>query len=175
MLDISDTQKLMRLLNQVQVIFDKVGPQIVIHTTTPIPPPRWSAPTSKLPSSVCTREHKTQVSQNKKIFEFVYIQKAAEAHILAARAFLDPASALGVTGKAFFISDGKPEPFSDFVRRCYSDTGNPVSPQDVAIIPLTVIQAMASTGEWVFKIFTFSSKAPTLRRDSINHLDKGCC
>ncbi|KAJ4302682.1 erg26, C-3 sterol dehydrogenase [Kalmusia sp. IMI 367209] len=129
----------------------------------------------QLLSSVRKKEHKMQVGQNKKVFEFLYVKKGAEAHVLALRGLLDPASAPSVAGEAFFISDGKPEPFFDFSRRCYAATGNPVAPRDVIVIPLAVLQTAASVSEWAYRILTLGTMQPNLRRDSIDHLDRGVC
>ncbi|KAF1954376.1 NAD(P)-binding protein [Byssothecium circinans] len=129
----------------------------------------------QLVSGVRKKEHKMQIGQNKKVFEFVYVAKAAEAHILAVRALMDPKTAAGVAGEAFFISDGRPEPFFDFARRCYAAIGSPVAPKEVTVIPMPVMQVMASAGEWAYRIFTLGTKMPNLRRDGIDHLDKGCC
>jgi sterol-4alpha-carboxylate 3-dehydrogenase (decarboxylating) len=110
------------------------------------------------------------------VFEFLYIGKAAEAHVLALRALLDPADACRVAGEAFFVSDGRPQPFFDFSRKCYAAAGSPVAPNQVTVIPLAALQsAAASTGEWAYHIFTLGFKQPTLRRDSIDHLDRGAC
>jgi sterol-4alpha-carboxylate 3-dehydrogenase (decarboxylating) len=129
----------------------------------------------QLVSSVRKKEHKMQIGQNKKLFEFVYVASAAEAHILAARALLNPKTAVGVAGEALFISDGRPEPFFDFARRCYAAIGSPVAQKEVTIIPMPLMQAMASAGEWAYYIFTLGMVEPTLRRRSIDHLNKGCC
>jgi sterol-4alpha-carboxylate 3-dehydrogenase (decarboxylating) len=129
----------------------------------------------KLLSSVRKKEHKMQVGQNKKLFEFLYVRKAAEAHILAMRALLDFSKADGVAGEAFFVSDGRPEPFWDFARRCYAAAGSPVASKEVTTIPLFVMQAMASVGEWAYWIFTLGTMGPQVRRANIDHLDRGCC
>ena len=129
----------------------------------------------QLLSSVRKGEHKMQVGPNKKVFEFGYAPKAAEAHMLAAHALLNDDSAKGIAGEAFFISDGRPELFFDFARRCYAAAGKPVSPEEVTTIPLAAMQAMASIGEWAYWISTLGSKTPFLRRDNIDHLDRGCC
>jgi sterol-4alpha-carboxylate 3-dehydrogenase (decarboxylating) len=129
----------------------------------------------QLVSSVRKKEHKMQIGQNKKLFEFVYVANAAEAHILAARALLNPKTAVGVAGEALFISDGRPEPFFDFARRCYAAIGSPVAQKEVTVIPMPLMQAMASAGEWAYYIFTLGMVEPTLRRRSIDHLNKGCC
>jgi sterol-4alpha-carboxylate 3-dehydrogenase (decarboxylating) len=126
----------------------------------------------QLVSSVRKKEHKMQIGQNKKLFEFCYVAKAAEAHILAARVLLNPETAAGIAGEAFFISDGKPEPFFDFARRCYASIGSPVSPKQITVIPMSAMQMMASTGEWAYSVFTLGTMKPTLRRKNIDHLDK---
>jgi sterol-4alpha-carboxylate 3-dehydrogenase (decarboxylating) len=129
----------------------------------------------QLVSSVRKNEHKMQLGPNKKVFEFVYVEKAAEAHILAACALLNPETASGVAGEAFLVSDGRPEPFFDFARRCYAAMGSPVAPSEVTVVPMPAIQFMASAGEWAYSIFTLGTMTPKLRRVSIDHLDKGCC
>jgi sterol-4alpha-carboxylate 3-dehydrogenase (decarboxylating) len=129
----------------------------------------------QLVSSVRKEEHRMQIGQNKKSFEFVYVAKAAEAHILAARALLNPKTAVSVAGEAFFISDGRPEPFFNFARRCYAAIGHSVAPNEATIIPMLLMQFMASATEWAYYIFTLGTTKPTLQRRSIDHLDKGCC
>jgi sterol-4alpha-carboxylate 3-dehydrogenase (decarboxylating) len=129
----------------------------------------------QLLASVRKNEHKMQVGQNKKVFEFLYTAKAAEAHVLALRALLDPANTCRVAGEAFFVSDGCPQPFFDFARKCYAAAGSPVAPSQVTVIPLAALQAAASTGEWAYYVFTLGFKQPTLRRDNIDHLDRGAC
>jgi len=53
--------------------------------------------------------------------------------------------------------------------------GSPVKPEEVTVIPMAVMQCMASAGEWAYKIFTLGTKTPGVRRVGIDHLDKGCC
>ncbi|KAG9198864.1 hypothetical protein G6514_009331 [Epicoccum nigrum] len=125
--------------------------------------------------SIRNNEHKLQIGSNEKLFEFLYVKKAAEAHVLAVRALLDQTTAPGVAGEAFFVSDGRPELFFDFSRRCYAAAGSPVSADQVTIIPLAALQAAASIGEWLYWMFTLGFVQPKLRRHSIDHLDRGCC
>ncbi|KAF2008155.1 NAD(P)-binding protein [Amniculicola lignicola CBS 123094] len=129
----------------------------------------------QLVSSIRKQEHKMQVGTNEKLFEFLYVGKAAEAHVLALHALLDGQGLSSVAGEAFFVSDGVPQPFFDFARKCYAAAGSPVKPEEVTSIPLGVMQVMASVGEWLYFIFTFGMKTPALRRDGIDHLNKGCC
>ena len=115
-----------------------------------------------------------QVGNNAKVFDFLYIKKAAEAHILAMRSLLDPEPS-AAAGETFFISDGKPHPFFDFSRKFYAAGGHPVAPEEVTTIPLGAMRAMASTVEWAYWIFTLGTIKPGLRRVSIDQLDTGCC
>lgn len=123
-------------------------------------------------------EHKTQVGNNTRVFEVLDVHKAAEAHIAAAKAVLRADSGLvsapKVDGEAFFISDGHPTPYWDFFRRCYAAAGAPVKPEEVNIIPLAMAQTMASTAEWVYAIFTLGYKKPQMRRQNMDHFDRGC-
>lgn len=129
----------------------------------------------QLVSSMRRNEHKMQLGQNKKLFEFIYVAKAAEAHILAARALLDPDATAGVAGEAFFVSDGRPEPFFNFVRRCYAAMGSPVEMSEVTVIPMMAMQVMASVAEWAYSIFTLGTVTPKLRRQNMDYLDKSGC
>jgi sterol-4alpha-carboxylate 3-dehydrogenase (decarboxylating) len=134
----------------------------------------------QLLTSLRKGEHKMQLGDNKKMFEFVYVESATEAHVLAAKALLRPDTASDgrrspkVHGEAFFITDGKPQYFFDFAREAYAAAGHPVAPNEIKRMPLGVVQVMASIGEWAYWIFTFGHLAPKMRRQNIDHLDKGC-
>ncbi|KAF4439403.1 C-3 sterol dehydrogenase (C-4 decarboxylase) [Fusarium acutatum] len=129
----------------------------------------------QLVQSIRRKEHKMQVGNDTKVFEFLYVKKAAEAHILAMRALLDSEKG-GIAGsQAFFISDGKPQKFFDFSRKCYAAAGHPVALEEVTKIPFFVMQAMASTAEWVYWVMTLGYIKPSMRRTAIDHLDSGCC
>lgn len=66
--------------------------------------------------SIRKNQWKNQIGPNDKIFEFVYVESAAEAHALATRTLL--AGRPGVDGQAYFITDGVSQPFFDFMRKC---------------------------------------------------------
>jgi len=129
----------------------------------------------QLLSSLRQSQHKMQLGSNEKVFEFVYAGKAGEAHVLAMRALLAPNDNPGVAGEAFHISDGVPEPFWDFARRCYAAAGSPVAAEEMTVIPFAAVQVMASVGEWVYWVFTLGRKTPEMRRVSIDYLGGGCC
>ncbi|KAL9079318.1 MAG: hypothetical protein Q9157_001794 [Trypethelium eluteriae] len=123
-------------------------------------------------------EQRLQLGDNTKLFEFLYVENAAEAHVLAAKALLradrDTALSPNPDGEAYFITDGHALPFFDFMRKCYAAAGAPVKPEEVKRISLRLIQIMASIGEWAYGIFTLGTKKPQMRRQDIDHLDSGC-
>ncbi|KAF5570962.1 C-3 sterol dehydrogenase (C-4 decarboxylase) [Fusarium phyllophilum] len=125
--------------------------------------------------SIRRKEHKMQVGNDSKAFEFLYVKKAAEAHLLAMEALLDTETREKAGGQTFFISDGRPQKFFDFSRKCYAAAGYPVASEEVTKIPFFVMQAMASTAEWVYWKVTLGYVKPGMRRTAIDHLDSGCC
>ncbi|KAG5744847.1 hypothetical protein H9Q70_012462 [Fusarium xylarioides] len=129
----------------------------------------------QLVQSIRRKEHKMQVGNDTKVFEFLYVKKAAEAHILVMKALLDPEMRETAGGQAFFISDGKPQKFFDFSRKCYAAVGHPVELKEVTKIPFFVMQVMASTAEWVYWVMTLGYIKPGMRRTAIDHLESGCC
>lgn len=129
----------------------------------------------QLVQSIRRKEHRMQVGNDTKVFEFLYVKKAAEAHILAMKALLDLETRDKAGGEAFFISDGKPQKFFDFSRKFYASAGHPVALEEVTKIPFFVMQAMASTAEWVYWVLTLGYVKPGMRRTAIDHLDSGCC
>ncbi|CAJ0545255.1 Ff.00g087280.m01.CDS01 [Fusarium sp. VM40] len=129
----------------------------------------------QLVTSMRRKEHKMQVGDDTKLHEFIYVDKAAEGHILGLQILLNPDTADKAGGEAFFISDGRPQPFFEFCRRFYAGAGHPVPANEITRIPMPVMKAMASTTEWVYWIFTLGYIKPNLRRIGINHLDSGWC
>ena len=132
----------------------------------------------QLLNAVRKGEHKMQIGDNKRVFEVLEVRKAAEAHILAAKALLrrenSPTAVPKVDGEAIFISDGHAIPYWDFFRKCYAAAGAPVKPEEIKVIPLGVMQIMASIVEWFFAIFTLGYKTPEMRRQNIDHFERGC-
>lgn len=116
-------------------------------------------------------EHNVQLGDNKPVFEFVYIQKACEAHILAAKRILEGRL---TGGQAFFISDGVSLPYFDFVRKLHAGAGHPVAPDEIKIVPLWLVVGFAQLGEWLYWAFTFNTKFPELRSRRIRYLAGGC-
>ncbi|MCJ1395202.1 hypothetical protein MMC18_008085 [Xylographa bjoerkii] len=125
-------------------------------------------------------QHKVQLGPNKKIFEYVYVDSAAAAHILAAKALLvcarseQPFGGSKVDGEAFLITDGLPMPFFDFAREVYAFAGHPVSQDEVKVIPYGLVLAFTLLSGWAYWIFTLGTKFPEVRKVGIQYLDRGC-
>ncbi|KAK9234643.1 hypothetical protein V1525DRAFT_412407 [Lipomyces kononenkoae] len=116
-------------------------------------------------------KHKVQVGDNKPVFEFVYVDKACEAHILAAKKILEGQD---VGGQAFFVSDAVSLPYFDFARKLYAGAGHPVSEDQIKVVPLWLVYGIAILGEWLYWVFTFGTKTPELRSQHIKYLTGGC-
>lgn len=129
-------------------------------------------------------QHKVQVGENKRRFEFVYVEKACMAHVLAAKALLaeeatdskdDDASKKGrVGGEAFFVSDGVSLPYFDFARKVYAFAGHPVAENEIKVMPHWLVLGFAVLGEWLYWVFTFGTKTPEVRKLGIQYLAGGC-
>ncbi|KAF7502303.1 hypothetical protein GJ744_006146 [Endocarpon pusillum] len=143
--------------------------------TTAIRVPGLYGPRDKtmmLPLLNTLKEGRTniQLGDNSKYFEHVYVQSAARAHVLAARALLDGMHNTlhsKVDGEAFFISDGAPMKFWDFARAVWAAAGDTTRPEDIKVIPMWLILSLASIGEWCYWVFTCGQKSPTLRRQNL--------
>ncbi|KAF2110281.1 C-3 sterol dehydrogenase/C-4 decarboxylase [Lophiotrema nucula] len=126
---------------------------------------------AQIVTSIRAGKYREQVGPDEKMHETVYAGSAAEAHILAAKALLDGSD--GVEGEAFFITDNSPSPFFAFYRRCCAAAGYPVAENEVRMNPFWVVKAFASVGEWVVWIVSLGRRMPELRREDIEHLDRG--
>ena len=117
-------------------------------------------------------QHKIQIGPNERHFEFVYVEKACEAHILAAKALLAQDAKAG--GEAFFISDEVSMPYFDFARKFYAGAGHPVAKDEIKVMPLWLVVSFALLGEWLYWIFTLNTKVPEVRSQAIKFLGGGC-
>ena len=103
-----------------------------------------------------------QLGDNKNLLDTVSAENAATAHMLAARALLDPREAGNVAGEAFNVTDGNPIPFWDLARMIWRAAGDTTELKDVKIVPGWAAMAMASVAEWAFRVFTLGEKRPEM-------------
>lgn len=120
------------------------------------------------------RDKKThiQLGDNTNLYDSIYVDNAASAHVAAAKALLrNDASNLKVDGEAFFITDDAPMPFWDFQRKIWAAAGDKTPLTKVHVIPAWVGLAIATIVEYLFWVFTLGQKLPpkTLRRDVLRY------
>jgi len=93
--------------------------------------------------------------------EVVSVEDALTAHLLAAKALLDPSRASGkVDGEAFIISDGNPIPFWYHVRYAWTIARGEDKLVDVTVFPAWLALAIANIAEWLYWLFTLDTKQP---------------
>lgn len=99
---------------------------------------------------------------------------AASAHLLASEALLIETSPVEsarprIAGEAFFITNGDPMPFWDFVRALGEAAGYPVRKEDVWVIPQGLGLAMALIAEWIVWLLSFGKQTSTMNRAGIRY------
>jgi len=92
-----------------------------------------------------------QIGPNKKVFEYVYIDNAVHAHLLAAKVLLslDEGLDIRVDGEAFFITDDAPMPWYDFARKVWYAAGDRTEEEWIRVVPMNLALATASVGDWI--------------------------
>lgn len=119
-------------------------------------------------------KNKYQVGSGENLFDWTYVANAASAHLLASEALLtatssDKSSGPQVAGEAFFITNGDPMPFWDFVRAIGEAAGHPVRKEDVWVIPQGLGLAMALIAEWIVWLLSFGKQTSTMNRAGIRY------
>lgn len=124
-------------------------------------------------------ENRFQLGDNSSFFDWVHVENAATAHILAAKALLAESAKskevdenLKVSGEAFFITDDAPLPFWDLPRKVWA-TADPISTdQKVWVIPTKLALRSALAFEWIVWAISLGTKRPQkFSRQAIEY----CC
>ncbi|CAF9932604.1 MAG: hypothetical protein GOMPHAMPRED_006618 [Gomphillus americanus] len=101
---------------------------------------------------------RSQIGDNKNIWDRVSAENACTLHVLAARAVLQ--NKLGIAGEAFNVTDDQPTPFWTFVRLVWKLAGVDVREEEVKTVPAAPMIIMAAILEWIYWIFTFGQRTP---------------
>lgn len=104
-----------------------------------------------------------RVGDGKALTSFLSVTNAASAHILAAKALMDPSRANGrVDGQAFNITDGRPDPFWRHVELTWSAAlGRDVS-TEMWTIPMWLAAMVFWFVQWAYCLFTLGKvETPT--------------
>ncbi|KAK7429918.1 hypothetical protein QQZ08_003540 [Neonectria magnoliae] len=122
---------------------------------------------------VCSGNQRlVQVGQGKNLMEVVSADNSATAHVLAAKALLDPSRAVGkVDGEGFNISDGSPVPFWHHIKVIWKVARGEKALEDITVIPAWVMIVVVNLVEWLLWALTLDTvKPPTpLRRVSLEY------
>lgn len=124
-----------------------------------------------------------QLGDNSNLYDWVHVENAATAHILAAKALLAESARLGeeheedkamkVSGEAFIITDDNPLPFWDLPRKIWAAAGRPMSKDsNVWVIPTKWALRSAMALEWIVWAFSLGTKRPqSFSRQAVEY----CC
>ncbi|KAK7397757.1 hypothetical protein QQX98_012871 [Neonectria punicea] len=122
---------------------------------------------------VCSGNQRlVQVGQGENLMEVVSADNSATAHVLAAKALLDPSRAVGkVDGEGFNISDGSPVPFWHHIKVIWKVARGKKALEDITVIPAWVMVVAVNLVEWLLWALTLDTvKPPTpLRRVSLDY------
>ncbi|KAF4960229.1 hypothetical protein FSARC_10542 [Fusarium sarcochroum] len=125
------------------------------------------------PLDMCiNNKNLVQLGPGENLMEVCSGDNSAIAHILAAKALLDPSRAAGkVDGEAFNVSDGAPVPFWHHIGVIWKTARGEDVFKDVTVLPAWVMIATVVLAEWAFWIFTLNTvkPPPELRRVSLEY------
>ncbi|KAI0482790.1 3-beta hydroxysteroid dehydrogenase/isomerase [Xylariaceae sp. FL0804] len=103
---------------------------------------------------------KFQVGANENLFEFTYVENAAHAHLLAARALLATHAAAPtvpldyerVDGEAFLVTNGTPVYFWDMMRAIWAAAGSDKGTEHVWVLSRDLGLALGLASELFFRL-----------------------
>ncbi|RTE74367.1 hypothetical protein BHE90_011192 [Fusarium euwallaceae] len=113
-----------------------------------------------------------QVGSGENVMEVVSADNSSMAHVLAAKALVDPTRAEGkVDGEGFNISDGVPMPFWHHIRLIWKTALGQDELKNLTILPAWVMIVAVNAVEWILWIFTLNMVKPPveLRRVSLDY------
>ena len=103
-----------------------------------------------------------QLGDGSNLWDFASVDNTATAIVLLIKALQNPPTAAKVDGEAFNITDGTRHYFWDFPKIIWRAAGHDVKEDKIRILPTRLAFIIAHTLEWLFWIFTFGTKRPTL-------------
>ncbi|KAI3588153.1 hypothetical protein IWW34DRAFT_18465 [Fusarium oxysporum f. sp. albedinis] len=121
---------------------------------------------------MCKNKKLVQIGDGKNLMEVVSGENNAIAHVLTAKALLDPSRASGkVDGEAFNVSDGAPVPFWHHTGVIWKTARGEDVFKDVIVLPAWVMIVAVFLAEWTFWILTLNTAKPPveLRRVSLEY------
>ena len=131
--------------------------------------------TPNLLQALAKGQTRFQLGENENLFDCTYVGNVAYAHVLAAVALMDthglgstqPLDHERVDGEAFFITNGEPVYFWDFVRSVWRAGGDRTEVDKVWVIGKDMGLALASLVEWGF--WLAGGRVPNLTRQKVKY------
>ncbi|KAF4475711.1 C-3 sterol dehydrogenase C-4 decarboxylase [Fusarium agapanthi] len=118
---------------------------------------------------MCKNKKLVQIGDGKNLMEVVSGENNAIAHVLAAKALLDPGRASGkVDGEAFNVSDGAPVPFWHHTRLIWETARSEDVSKDIIVLPAWVMIVAVFAAEWLFWIFTLNTAKPPVELRTVS-------
>ncbi|CAM1502493.1 Fc.00g044770.m01.CDS01 [Cosmosporella sp. VM-42] len=120
----------------------------------------------------CDGQKLIQVGKGENLMEVVSADNVAIAHLLAAKALLDPSRAAGkVDGEGFNVSDGAPVLFWHHIKMIWKEARGEDALANITVLPAWVMAVAVILVEWALWIFTLDTVKPptTLRRVSLDY------
>ncbi|PVH73334.1 NAD(P)-binding protein [Cadophora sp. DSE1049] len=102
-------------------------------------------------------QHRHQIGDGSKHSDFLAVENAAHAHILAMDALLigiANGDAPKVDGEGFFINDGNPMSYWEFRIKLWNFAGHKQKVEDTKVVSASVVMAVAFILEWVYFILS---------------------
>jgi sterol-4alpha-carboxylate 3-dehydrogenase (decarboxylating) len=116
---------------------------------------------------------RVQFGDGKARHEWLYLESAALAHVLAAKALLDGRK--GIDGEAFFVTDGEPLRFWEFARLMWRAAGNMhCNDIRVVVLPMRVILVISMLIEWLVFVCTLGKAKLEVSRELLRYIETGC-
>ena len=129
-----------------------------LHTITLRPHLIWGPEDNHLVPRILARAKRLRrIGKENKLIDSVYIDSAAQAHILAADALKKNTE---LSGRVYFISQGEPVPLWDLVNGILEAGGKK---KVMRTIPVSVAQFVGSGCEFFYKLFRIKSEPPMTR------------
>ncbi|MCJ1398260.1 erg26, C-3 sterol dehydrogenase [Xylographa trunciseda] len=105
-----------------------------------------------------------QLGNNTSNFDFVYVGNVADAHVQLALAMVrqekDPFNSPKVAGEAFFITNGEPMLFWDYLRLAWHFAGDQTPVEKVWVVPIPLVMTIAFLAEWIVWALSWGTRIP---------------
>lgn len=107
------------------------------------------------------------------LYAITYVENCTHAQMLLAEALVKAGKSaplpaeVKVEGEAFHVTNDEHIPFWDMQFLVAELAGRPVKKEDIKCLPVWLMWTIATISEWVYWIFSFGLKQPTVTRDMV--------